>query len=76
MGNINDFSLKICSISNSLDQENEELKDSKTLEISTKHLGKGRPYSGEVDASDGREDHVKEKRAIFRAFKQFLRLFS
>lgn len=52
-----------------MEEEEEEVKDSKSYERSTKHLGKGRPYTGEVDASDGREDHVKEKRAIFRAFK-------
>ena len=45
------------------------LLDTSQGEKNTRHFGKGRPYTGEVDASDGREDHVKEKRAIFRAFK-------
>jgi hypothetical protein len=62
------------SISEIKELKNNELTKSK--DSTTKHHGKGRPYSGNVDTSDGREDYVKEKRAIFRAFKQFLKLFT
>lgn len=65
----NDFNLKVESFVIDSYPEEEDHKDPISYESSTKHLGKGRPYTGDVDASDGREDHVKEKRAIFRAFK-------
>ena len=31
----------------------------------------GRPYEGDVEEENGPEDHVKEKRAIFRHLKKY-----
>lgn len=41
----------------------------------TYQSGKGRPYKGKVDTSDGIEKNVKEKRSMFRAFKEFIEYF-